>query len=160
MPSNNVILCYPLLLLLSIFPSLRGFPNESAICIRWPKYWSFSFSMSPSSEYSGLLSKDDDMQIITSILNQKASLSLPGAEALQKHQTEQPARHSPSALVSPGRGCAEILGVPGALEPRCAGSQDLPAAGASERSPVEWPRASPFSSRPPSTSKGRGDSNP
>ena len=53
MPSNNVILCYPLLLLLSIFPSLRGFPNESAICIRWPKYW--SFSISPSNEYSGLI---------------------------------------------------------------------------------------------------------
>ena len=56
MPSNNVILCYPLLLLLSIFPSLMGFPNESAICIRWPKYWSFSFSISPSNGYSGLTS--------------------------------------------------------------------------------------------------------
>ena len=54
MPSNNVILCYPLLLLLSIFPSLRGFPNESAICIRWPKYW--SFSISPSNEHTRLIS--------------------------------------------------------------------------------------------------------
>ena len=54
MPSNNVILCHPLLLLPSIFPSLRGFSNESAICIRWPKYW--SFSISPSNEHTGLIS--------------------------------------------------------------------------------------------------------
>ena len=54
MPSNNVILCHPLLLLPSIFPSLRGFSNESAICIRWPKYW--SFSISPSNEHRGLIS--------------------------------------------------------------------------------------------------------
>ena len=48
-------LCYPLLLLPSIFPSIRVFSNESALCIRWPKYWSFSFSISPSNEYSGLI---------------------------------------------------------------------------------------------------------
>ena len=56
MPSNRLILCHPLLLLDSIFPSTRVFSNESALCIRWPKYWSFSFSISPSSEYSGLIS--------------------------------------------------------------------------------------------------------
>ena len=56
MPSNNLILCHPLLLLTSIFPSIRVFSNESVFCIRWPKYWSFSFSISPSSEYSGLIS--------------------------------------------------------------------------------------------------------
>ena len=56
MPSNHLILCCPLLLLSSIFPSIRVFPNESALRIRWPKYWSFSFNISPSSEYSGLLS--------------------------------------------------------------------------------------------------------
>ena len=56
MPSNHLILCRPLLLLPSIFPSIRGFSNESALCIRWPKYWSFSFSISPSNEYSGLIS--------------------------------------------------------------------------------------------------------
>ena len=55
MPSNPIILCHPLLLLPSIFPSIRVFSNESVIRIRWPKYWSFSFSMSPSSEYSGLI---------------------------------------------------------------------------------------------------------
>ena len=56
MPSNHLILCHPLLLLPSIFPSTRVFSNESAHLIRWPKYWSFSFSISPSSEYSGLIS--------------------------------------------------------------------------------------------------------
>ena len=56
MPSNNLILCRPLLLPPSIFPSIRVFSNESLICIRWPKYWSFSFSISPSNEYSGLIS--------------------------------------------------------------------------------------------------------
>ena len=56
MPSNHIILYCPLLLLPSIFPSIRVFSNESALCIRWPKYWSFSFSISPSSEYSGLIS--------------------------------------------------------------------------------------------------------
>ena len=56
MPSNHQILCCPLLLLLSIFPSIRVFSNESALRIRWPKYWSFSFSISPSNEYSGLIS--------------------------------------------------------------------------------------------------------
>ena len=56
MPSNHLILCHPLLLLSSIFPSIRVFSNESVLCIRWPKYWSFSFSSSPSSEYSGLIS--------------------------------------------------------------------------------------------------------
>ena len=56
MPSNHLILCYPLLLLPSIFPSIRVFSNESVLCIRWPKYWSFSFSISPSNEYSGLIS--------------------------------------------------------------------------------------------------------
>ena len=56
MPSNHLILCCPLLLPLSIFPSIRVFSNESVLCIRWPEYWSFSFSISPSNEYSGLIS--------------------------------------------------------------------------------------------------------
>ena len=56
MPSNHLLLCHPLLLLSSIFSSIRVFSNESALCIRWPKYWSFSFSISPSNEYSGLIS--------------------------------------------------------------------------------------------------------
>ena len=56
MPSNHLLLCRPLLLLLSIFPSIRVFSNESVFLIRWPKYWSFSFSISPSNEYLGLIS--------------------------------------------------------------------------------------------------------
>ena len=56
MLSNLLILCFPLLLLLSIFPSIRVFSTVSAVCIRWPNYWSFSFSISPSNEYSGLIS--------------------------------------------------------------------------------------------------------
>ena len=55
-PSNHLILCCPLLLLPSIFPSIRVFSSESVLHIRWPKYWSFSFSISPSNEYSGLIS--------------------------------------------------------------------------------------------------------
>ena len=56
MPSNHLILCRPLLLLPSIFPSIRVFWNKSVLCIRWPKYWTFSFSISPSNEYSGMIS--------------------------------------------------------------------------------------------------------
>ena len=56
MPSNHLILCRPLLLLPSVLPSIRVFSNDSALPIRWPKYWSFSFNISPSSEYSGLIS--------------------------------------------------------------------------------------------------------
>ena len=56
MPSNNLSLCHPFLLLPSIFPQIRGFSNKSALHIRWPKYWSFSFSISPSIEYSGPIS--------------------------------------------------------------------------------------------------------
>ena len=56
MASSHLILCCPLLLLPSIFPGIRVFSDESALCIRWPKYWSFSFNISPSSEYSGLIS--------------------------------------------------------------------------------------------------------
>ena len=61
MPSNHLILCRPLLLLPSIFTSIRVFSNESALHIRWPKYWSFSFSISPSNEHSGLISFRMDM---------------------------------------------------------------------------------------------------
>ena len=56
MPSNHLIFCHLLLLLPSIIPSIRVFSNESALCIRWPKYWSFSFNISPSNEYPGLIS--------------------------------------------------------------------------------------------------------
>ena len=66
MPANHLILCRPLLLLPSIFPSIRVFSNESALHIRWPNYWSFSFSISPSNEYSGLISfRIDWYELIT-----------------------------------------------------------------------------------------------
>ena len=60
MPSNHLILCHPLLLLPSIFPSIRVFSNESALCIQWPKYWSFSFNISPSNEHPRLISSRMD----------------------------------------------------------------------------------------------------
>ena len=56
MPSNHLILCHPLFFLPSIFPNIEVFSNESALCIRWPKYWSFSFNISPSNEHPGLIS--------------------------------------------------------------------------------------------------------
>ena len=56
MPSNHLILCHPLRLLPSIFPNIRVFSNESTLCIRWPKYWNFSFNVSPSNEHPGLIS--------------------------------------------------------------------------------------------------------
>ena len=56
MPSNHLVFCHPLLIMPSVFPSIRVFSNESFLLIRWPKYWSFSFSISPSNEYSGLIS--------------------------------------------------------------------------------------------------------
>ena len=56
MPTNHLVLCHPLLFLPSIFPRIGFFSNELALCIRWPKYWSFHFSISPSNEYSGLIS--------------------------------------------------------------------------------------------------------
>ena len=60
MPSNHLILCRPLFLLPSIFPSIRVFANESVLLIRWPKYWNFSFSVNPSNDYSGLISSRID----------------------------------------------------------------------------------------------------
>ena len=68
MPSNYLILCRPLLLPTSIFPSIRVFTYESVLCIRWPKDWSFSFSISPSSEYSGLISFRLDLLAVQWIL--------------------------------------------------------------------------------------------
>ena len=84
MPSNRLILHHPLLFLLSIFPSIRVFSNKSALCIRWPKYWSFSFSISPSNEHPGLISLRMDWLDLLAIqgtlksllqhLNSKASI--------------------------------------------------------------------------------------
>ena len=69
MPSNHLIPCHPLLLLPSVFPSIRIFPNESALHIRWPKYWSFSFSISLSNEYLGLISFRIDQLGLSRVLS-------------------------------------------------------------------------------------------
>ena len=84
MPSNHLILCHPLLLLPLIFPGIRVFSNESILHIRWPKYWSFIFSISPSSEYSGLISFRMDwfdllaVQVTLQSLLQHHSSKVPG----------------------------------------------------------------------------------
>ena len=74
MPSNHLILCRPLLLLPSIFPSIRVFSNESALRIRWPKYWSFSFSISPSNEHPGLLFLRTDWLDLLAVQGTRKSL--------------------------------------------------------------------------------------
>ena len=84
MPSKHLILCHPLLLLPSIFPSIRVFSNESALCIRWPKYWSFSFSISPSNEYSGLISFRIDWSGLISSLSRGLSRVF-SKTTVQKH---------------------------------------------------------------------------
>ena len=82
MPCNHLTLCHPLLLLPSIFPSIRVFSNESVLHIRWPKYWSFSFSISPSNEYSGLISFRMDWFDLES----KGFSRVFSNTAVQKHQ--------------------------------------------------------------------------
>ena len=81
MPSNHLILCRPLLLLPSIFPSLRVFSNETALCIRWPEYWSFSFNISPSNEHLGLISFRMDWLDLLAVQGTLKSL-------LQHHSSE------------------------------------------------------------------------
>ena len=83
MPSNHLILCRPLLLLPSVFPSTRVFSNESAVCMRWPKYWSFSFNISPSNEYSGLISFRMDW---LDLLESKGLSKVFSNTTVQKHQ--------------------------------------------------------------------------
>ena len=77
MPSNHLILCRPLLLLLLIFPRIRVFSNESVLCIKWPKYSSFSFKISPSNEYSRLISFRIDWFLLCFLNLQMSSLMLP-----------------------------------------------------------------------------------
>ena len=85
MPSNHLILCRPLLLLSSTFPSIRVFSNESALCIRWPKYWSFSFSISPSNEYSGLISFRIDWWIKSLLQHHCSKASILSAFFMVQH---------------------------------------------------------------------------
>ena len=83
MPSNHLILCCPLLLLPSVFPNIRVFSNESALRIRWPKYWSFSFNISPSSEHPGLISFRMDWLDLLAV---QGTLKCP----LQHHSSKAP----------------------------------------------------------------------
>ena len=82
-PSNHLILCHPLLLLPSIFLSIRVFSNESALCIRWPKYWSFRFNISPSNEHSGLISFRIDWLDLHAVQGLSRVFS---STTVQKHQ--------------------------------------------------------------------------
>ena len=83
MPSNHLILCHPLLLLPSMFPSIRVFSNELAVCIRWSKYWSFRLSTSPSNEYSGLISFRMDC---LDLMQSKELSGVFSSTTVQKHQ--------------------------------------------------------------------------
>ena len=83
MPSNHLILCCPLLLLPSIFPSIRVFSNESVLRIRWPKYWSFSFNLSPSNEHPGLISFRMDWLDLLAVQGTRRVFS---NTTIQKHQ--------------------------------------------------------------------------
>ena len=102
MPSNHLILCRPLLLAPSIFPSIRIFSNESVLHIRWPKYWNFSFSISPSNEYSGLISfRIDCLDLLTvqgslkSLLQHHSSkASVPRCSAFFTVQLSHPYIHT------------------------------------------------------------------
>ena len=94
MPFNHLILCRPLLLLPSIFPSIRVFSTESVLCIRWPKYWSFNFSISPSSEYSGLISLRMDWLDLLAVQGTLKSL-------LQHHSSKASILRHSAFLYSP-----------------------------------------------------------
>ena len=83
MPSNHLILCRPFLLPPLIFPSIRVFSNESALCIKWPEYWSFSFDISPSNEYLGLISFRMDWLDLLAVQGTRESLH---QHTVQKHQ--------------------------------------------------------------------------
>ena len=99
MPSTHLILCHPLFLPLSIFPSIRDFSNESALCIRWPKYWSFSLSISPFNEYSGLFPFRIDLFGLLAVQGTlKSLLQHHGSKAEERFLTEKPVSNSGKEL--------------------------------------------------------------
>ena len=110
MPSNHLFLCCPLLLLPSIFPSIRVFSNESALCIRWPKYWSFSFNISPSNEHPGLISFRMDwldllavQGILKSLLHHSSKASILRRSAFFIVQLSHPYMTTGKAIALTGR---------------------------------------------------------
>ena len=112
MPSNHLILCRPLLLLPSIFPSIRVFSNESVLCIRWPKDWSFSFSTNASNEYSGLISFRMDWFDLFAVQGTLKSL-------LQHHSSKASILWR-SAFFIVQRGSGKIVSLEGRLLPKTA----------------------------------------
>ena len=92
-PSNSLILCHPFLLLPSIFPSIRVFSNESVLCIRWPKYWSFCFSVSSSNVYSGLISFRMDLLDLLAVQGTLKSLLQYHSYQLSHQESPQPYIH-------------------------------------------------------------------
>ena len=92
MPSNHLILCCPLLLLPSIFPRIRVFFNESFLCIRWPKYWSFSFSISPSKEHPGLISSRMDWLDLLSVQGTLESSPTPHFKSINSSALRPPGK--------------------------------------------------------------------
>ena len=102
MPSSHLILCHPLFLLPPVPPSIRVFSNESALCMRWPKYWSFSFSIIPSKEIPGLISFRMDWLDLLAVQGTLRSL-------LQLHSSEPTGRLSPDACVRVCRLSPEVI---------------------------------------------------
>ena len=97
MPSNHLILCRPLLLLPSVFPSIRVFSNKSVLCIRWPKYWSFSFSISPSNQHPGLISfRMDWLDLLASPRDSQESSSTPQFKSINSSMLSL--LHSPTLI--------------------------------------------------------------
>ena len=109
MPSNHLILCHPLLLLPSIFPSIRVFTNESALHIRWPKYWSFSFNISPSNEYSGFLACRIDWLDLLAVQGTLKSLQHHGSKASVLRRSDQVWSILLSELISTCKGFQKVL---------------------------------------------------
>ena len=105
LPSHHLILCHPLLLLPSIFPSIRVLSSESVLRIRWPKYWSFSFSISPSNEYSGLISCRIDwfnLRAVQGTLNSLIQHHIPKPSSPTPHSVEKIVFHETSAWCQKG----------------------------------------------------------
>ena len=98
MPSNHLILCHPLLLLPSVFPRIRVFPNESALRIRWPKYWRFSFSTSLPNEYSGLISFKIDWfdLLVVQVQSDQIKSVTQSCPTLQPHESQHARPPCPS----------------------------------------------------------------
>ena len=110
MPPNHLILCHPLLLPPSIFPSIRVFSNESILRIRWPKDWSFSFSISPSNEYSGLISFRIDWFDLLAVQGTLKSLLLLLSRSVVSDSV-QPHRQQPTRLLCPWDSPSKNTGV-------------------------------------------------